>query len=62
MYDMKESQIVLRKLIKDYFATLRHSSTIGDNKTWVLETSLKINNYYGGKGRWVRTVSLQLMT
>jgi len=55
MYDteFQESQRVLRKLIKDYFATPRPSWTIKDNKTWVLETSSKIDNHYDGKNQRV---------
>jgi len=58
MYDteFQESQLVLRKLIKDYFAKPRPSWTIEDNKTWAAETSAKIDNYYDdGGNRWVQT-------
>ena len=57
MYDteFQESQMVLRKLIADYFATPRASWTIEDNKTWELETSSKIDNHYDGKNQRIET-------
>ena len=57
MYDQEfqESQRVLRKLIKDYFATPRLSWAVEDYTAWELETSSKIDNYYDGKNQGVET-------
>ena len=57
MYDeeFQESQRVLRKLTKDYFATPRSIWTIENNKIWELETSSKIDSHFDGKNQGVET-------